>query len=387
MAYLNVVKREIQRFYRRPLVWAITFFLPLVMCLLICLIFSKGSPTDLPIAVMDNDNSQISRMIVRNLEALPSCKIKYVVSDMKEGHQLLTDGKVYAFFGIPKNFQRDLYRMNHPQLVFYYNNQRILIGGIISKDVNMMIQTMLVGIDVKIRTQKGFSTDDAIKQANIIKIDDHIHSNPFFNYLYFLSLTAFGHILQIHLLITSVWAIGTEFKYGTTKEWLRYADNSILIGFLGKLTPYFVIFNVLFGLLFLIYFGILQVPYNGSHLFGMLSTELFIITCLCMGSVFVSVNGNFRYALSGTAFYVAMGFAFAGVTFPVMAMPLAAKIYSAILPLSYWVKIMIDMSLINKPVIYDIHNLLLLASLMILGFLVLPRLKKLAQDESRWYKL
>ena len=32
--------------------------MPLLMCLLICLIFSKGSPTNLPIAVLDEDNSE-----------------------------------------------------------------------------------------------------------------------------------------------------------------------------------------------------------------------------------------------------------------------------------------------------------------------------------------
>lgn len=387
MAYIEVVKRELIRFYRRPLVWAVSFFLPLVMCLLICLIFAKGSPVDLPVAVLDADNSEISRMFVRNLDSLPSCKIRYKVADMKEGHQLLTEGKVYAFFAIPKNFQADMYRMKQPQLLFYYNNQRILIGGIISKEVNLMVQSMLVGIDAKMRSKHGVPFDEAVKQANVIRIDDHIHSNPYFNYLYFLSLTAFGHIIQIHILLTSVWAMGTEFKYGTTKEWLKFADNSIFIAFVGKMTPYFVLFSILFGILFLVYFGFMGVPYNGSHLFGMLSSELFIMTGLSLGLIFIGINGNFRYALSNTAFYVAMGFAFAGVTFPVMSMPLAAKMYSAILPLNYWAKIMIDQSLVNKPVLYDLSHLLFMCCLMIIGLIVMPRVKKLANDEKRWYQL
>lgn len=386
MAYIDVVKREIKRFYNRPLVWTVAFIMPLCMCFMICLIFSKGSPTNLPIAVLNEDNSEISRMFVRNLNALPSCKVKYQVTSLSEGHQLMTDGKVYAFFVIPRDFQKNLYRLKQPKLAFYYNNQRILIGGIISKDVSLMVQTMMVGIDAKMRNKRGLPMEEAIKQSNLIRVDDHIRSNPFFNYQYFLSLVAFGHILQIHLILTAVWALGTEFKLGTTKVWLKTADDSIWIAFLGKMTPYFIIFLVLFAILFTVYFGFMQVPYVGSVSMGILATLLFIISCLAISSIFVGINGNFRYGLSNSAFYVAMGFAFAGVTYPVMSMPLIAKIYSATLPLSYWVKVMINQSLRNIPVVYDFKPIFLLVVLMSLGLLSLIRIKSLAKDEKRWYQ-
>jgi len=386
MAYTDVVKREFKRFYKRPLVWTISFIMPMLMCLLICLIFSKGSPTNLPIAVLDEDNSEISRLFVRNLNTLPSCNVAYMVTDYNEGHQLITEGKAYAFFAIPKDFQKDIYRLKQPKLVFYYNNQRILIGGIISKDVNLMVNTMLVGLDAKVRNKRGLPMDEAVKQANLIAINDHIKANPFFNYQYFLSLIAFGHILQIHIILTAVWALGTEFKLGTTKEWLKCANNSIIIAFLGKLTPYFLIFTILFTILYTIYFIFLSAPYVGSVIEGILATGLFIFACLSLSAVFLSINGNFRYGLSNAAFYVAMGFAFAGVTYPVMAMPWGAKLYSAIIPLSYWIQVMINESLREIPPIYDFKNFIAIFLLACLGWIFLPRIKKLANDESRWYQ-
>ena len=386
MAYFDVVKREIKRFYKRPLVWTISFLLPFAMCMLICLIFSKGSPTDLPVAVLDEDNSEISRMIVRNLNTLPSCNVTYRVTDFNQGHKLMTEGKAYAFTVIPKNFQRDLYRLKQPKLVFYYNNQRILIGGVIAKDVNTMVQTMLVGIDAKIRSKRGLPMDEAIKQANLINVYEHVRSNPYFNYQYFLSLIAFGHMLQIHIILTSLWALGSEFKLGTTKDWLKSADNSIIIAFLGKETPYFLIFVVLFLILHFVCFGLLGMPYDGNILFGLFATLVFIITCISLGLVFIGINGNFRYGLSNAAFYVAMGFAFAGVTYPVMSMPFVAKAYSSILPLSYWIQIMIDQSLKNVPFVYDVKHIFSMILLMVLGLLFMPRIKKFAKDEKRWYQ-
>ena len=387
MAIAKIIKREIHRIYKEPLFWTISFVMPLVMCLLICLIFSKGSPVNLPIAVLNEDNSAFSRMFVRDLESLPSCNVKYLVTSFDEGKNLLTEGKVYGFVAIPKNFQRDIYRLKQPKLLFYYNNQRILIGGIISKDVTTLVQTMIVGMDATMRSKRGLPMDVALKQTNLIRVNEHVRSNPYFNYQYFLSIVAFGHILQIHLILTILWALGTEFKYGTTKEWLRVSDNSIIKAYFGKLIPYLIIFITLFATLYGIYFGFMGIPYSGDVFMGILSTLLFIFACSCVAIIFISINGNFRYGLSNAAFYVAMGFAFAGVTFPVMAMPWIAKAYSSTLPLSYWVQVMIDQSLRNIPMIYDIKHLISLSVISIIGLLALIRLKKLALDESRWYQL
>ena len=385
-AFIKVLKREIKRVYKQELFWLLAFVIPLSLCLLMCFIFSKGSPTNLPIAVLNQDNSEISRMFVRNINTLPSCLVKYNVSNFQEGHQLLTEGKAYGFIAIPHNFQHDLYRLKQPKLLFYYNNQRILIGGIISKDINTLVQTMMVGIDVKIRTKYGMPMEEAIKQSNIINIKEHILSNPYFNYQYFLSLIAFGHILQINFILTMLWGLGSEFKRGTAKEWLRTANNSIFVAFFGKMIPYFVIYLLLFSVLYFIYFVILGVPYVGNVFMGIVATIIFVFTCCCVSIIFISINGNFRYALSGTAFYVAMGFAFAGVTYPTMAMPLIAKIYSYSIPITYWITTMINQSLRGVPFVYDIKNIVALVVLSGVCLMFLPRVKRLALDESRWYQ-
>ena len=384
MGYKATIQRELKRFNLST--WIVSFIMPLMFCLLICVIFAKGSPTNLPIGVFNQDNSEVSRTILRNLEALPSVTIKYEVQSLQEGEKLLRSGKVYGFITIEKDFQKKLYTFKQPKLLFYYNNQRVLAGGIISKEINSTIQSMLVGIDAKIKSKAGLPTDIAIKQSNLINIVDHIRSNPYFNYQYFLSLIAFGHTIQMLLILVLVWSIGKEFKFGTTKEWLQSANNSILIAFLGKATPYFAIFIGLFAILYFIYFILYGAPYYGNIFAGIIATILFIITCFCVSIVFISINGNLRYALSASAFYVAMGFAFAGITFPVMAMPLFAQLFSATMPLNYWIKIMIDQSLREIPVIYNTKYFIALIIITTISLCFLPRLKALCNDENRWHQ-
>ncbi len=386
MSYKDVVKREIKRIISDPLIWTVSFVIPIFMCLLICLIFGKGSPTNLPIAVYDADNTELSRLFIRNTKALPSCSIKYRVNSLKEGQDLLTEGKIYGFIAIPKDFQRDIYKLKQPTLMYYYNNQRILIGGIITKDISAMLQSMVVGIDAKIRNKKGLPYDVAISQANPIVVVDNINANPYFNYLYFLAFIAFGHILQINMVMISVYSIGTEFKDGTTKDWLSKANDSIFVGIMGKWTPYLIIFLIVFILLSVVYFVLFDVPFYGNRIGALMATLGFSIACFFVGAIFISINGNLRYCLSNSAFYVAMGFAFAGVTFPTMSMPILAKIYSATIPSTYWIKIMINQTFRKIPIIYDIKYFMGFLILTIIGILALKRLKKLAYDENRWYQ-
>jgi len=386
MAYVNVVKREVSRFSKSPLGWILSFGFPLIMCIIVCLIFSKASPRALPVAVFDADNSTLSRLVIKNVDTLPSCKIKYYITDLQQGKDLLVEGKIYAILVIPKNFKRDMFKAKQPKIVFYYNNQRLLISGIISKDVMMMIRTMQIGIDARIKNTLGVPYATAIKNSNLISIEEHARSNPYFNYFYLLTLTVFGHIIQISMVMTSVWAIGTEFKFGKTKEWLKYADGSIIIAILGKLTPYLIIFATLFLLLFFVYFGFYRAPYLGNILTGLLGTLFFILSALSLGILFISINGNFRYCLSAAAFYVAIGFALAGITFPTMAMPIEIKIYSATMPLTYWAQIMLDQSIRKIPSIYDIKFFIPFICVIILAAIALFRLKKLALDENRWYQ-
>ena len=142
----------------------------------------------------------------------------------------------------------------------------------------------------------------------------------------------------------------------------------------------------MFAVLYFIYFVLLQAPYYGNILIGILATILFIITCFCVAIIFISLNGNLRYALSASAFYVAMGFAFAGITYPVMAKPLFAQLFSATMPLNYWVKIMIDQSLREIPIFYNTKYFIALIIITAISLCFLPRLKALCNDEKRWYQ-
>ena len=385
--FINTIKREISKIKSNKFLMVMLFIAPIVFSIVVIWTFSAGIPKNLPIAVLDLDNSDITRTITRAIDSTPSAKVRYKVENYNQGYDLIKEGKVYAIIVYPKDFKKDLNRNNTPQIVYYYNNQMILIGSIITKDIQSAVMTLTKSVDAQIRMKKGLAKDPTLSKINLIRVDEKIKSNPYLNYSYFLSYAAVAHVFQIFAVLLAVWTLGIEFKEGTTKEWLKEADNSIISAVFGKLSVYFI---VLFIQMFIVYGGyviIYGAPFEGNILFTIFSSGIFLLAYQLIGLAFVAVLSNLRFAMSVGAFYTSLGFSLAGMTFPNMGMPLFTRLYSSLLPVRPYVNLLIDQTMKGFMLKYDLIYLFWIMAIGLLGTMFVPLLKKHANNEDLWYQI
>ena len=385
--FINTIKREISKIKSNKFLMVMLFIAPIVFSIVVIWTFSAGIPKNLPIAVLDLDNSDITRTITRAIDSTPSAKVRYKVENYNQGYDLIKEGKVYAIIVYPKDFKKDLNRNNTPQIVYYYNNQMILIGSIITKDIQSAVMTLTKSVDAQIRMKKGLAKDPTLSKINLIRVDEKIKSNPYLNYSYFLSYAAVAHVFQIFAVLLAVWTLGIEFKEGTTKEWLKEADNSIISAAFGKLSVYLI---VLLIQMFIVYGGyviIYGAPFEGNILFTIFSSGIFLLAYQLIGLAFVAVLSNLRFAMSVGAFYTSLGFSLAGMTFPNMGMPLFARFYSSLLPVRPYVNLLIDQTMKGFMLKYDLIYLFWIMAIGLLGTMFVPLLKKHANNEDLWYQI
>ena len=375
----TIIEREIERMTKSKLLLIVMILLPLFFCWISCETFSKGYSRNIPIGVIDSDNSKISRELTRMLEACPTLSVEYRPLSMAEGKDLILRNKMYALVVIPKDFEKDIYSQKQPELVSYYNNQYMLIGSMVSKDITTAVSTLSTQISVLTRMKKqNISQKQAIVKTMPVQVVDYVKGNPYLNYSYFLAASAFIQIFHIIACFVTIWAFGSEYKEGSAKEWLE--DKSTAIAILGKLLPYFLIFMFLLLICYTIMFVFYGLPLNGSFIFLMLSTAVFLLAYQAVGIAFVEVLGNLRFALSSGAFYTSLGFTFAGLTFPAMSMPLAIKLYTWLIPLKSYLKIFYDQTLKNISWTYDITALMAMAFMIIPAIALAFRFKQMAND-------
>lgn len=110
-------------------------WIPILLALLIWGVFSAGIARDLPIGVVDNAHSTLSRKLTQMLDASSTMSVDYQFSDVLQAKNAMIEGKVYAYVIIPDHFDRDIYLQRAPQVSVFYNSQYILIGRLINSAV------------------------------------------------------------------------------------------------------------------------------------------------------------------------------------------------------------------------------------------------------------
>jgi len=385
--FMETAKREISRIKSSKFMLVVIFVLPLFFSFIIWWTFSAGTVKDLPVAVLDLDNSDITRGITRAIDSTPAADVKYKVENYNQGYDLIKGGQAYAFIVFPQHFKKDLNKTNRPKIVFYYNNQTILIGGILSKDIQSAVITSMKTVDAYIRMKKGLPKDAVMQKINLIRVDERVKSNPYMNYAYFLAYAAIAHIFQIFAVLFSVWTFGIEFKDGTTKEWLKIANDSIFNAVFGKLFVYLIIFSAQLLLTFICYIVLYGAPFRGNIIFCIFSTMLFILAYQLVGMMFVAITSNLRLSMSCGAFYTAMGLTFAGMTFPAMSMPAIGRLYSVFLPIRPYVNLFVDQAMKGFQVQYDLIYIYWITAVGLMGLSTIGLLKKHANDEGLWYQI
>lgn len=84
----------------------------------------------LPLVVVDQDHSPMSRELQRKLTALRAVHVLGVVGSMEQARQLVERGEVEAVLLIPANFQRDILRAEQGALALFGNGTLLSRAGL-----------------------------------------------------------------------------------------------------------------------------------------------------------------------------------------------------------------------------------------------------------------
>lgn len=379
--FRRVVRREIKRMRSRLVYLFIVLILPLATFGIFIAMFSGNTLRNLPVAVLDNDNSALSRKLIRTIDALPSVEIAMHAADMSECRKSLVSGDVYACIIIPKNYEHDILRGSAPKIINYYNNQYLLIGGTLSRDIMTAVRTVSGTLNLANRIKKGESPAQALVNISPIELQTHQLFNPYTNYTYYLVTPLLPTMLHIFVILSAIFALGTELKEGSAGELLKTAGGSVNKAVFGKLLPYTVIFYFLALFMLVLLFACLDLPLKGSFPVMAAASLLFIVAYQCAGVLIVAVSANLRLGLMGASFYASTAFTFVGITFPMISMPLAARIWGEALPLTHYIRIIMNESLRGSSLRQSVISFGFLLAFTALPFLLNRRLYRIFTEK------
>lgn len=371
----EVANREIKRMSSRGLYILVTVILPILSILFFASLLKEGVPTKMPIAIVDLDQTVSSRKLARNIDVTPLSRVTEYLQSESEAMSELRTGNIYGFVVIPKNLQADILASRQPVVSYYYQNGLLIAGGLMQSDLALILNTLSGGINIQKREAMGQQEDFIMSQVQPIQLHTHQLFNPAANYSVYISTIILPIMLQLFILLMTVYSIGIEIKERTSREWLRLSDKSIFIALAGKLLPYTLIFFIVMMFQNFMLYKVMQIPMQTSLGWLMLGSLMFVLAYQAIGIFCIGVLPMMRHSLNMAAFYGILALTLCGFSFPIESMPSVFQYWAFGFPVRHYMHIFQSQILTGFEIRYSIVSYLYLFLFMLVPLTIIYRLK------------
>lgn len=371
---LLIAQREVRSYLRRPMMLFCLLVAPICTVAFFTSLMWSGLPTDLPAAVVDEDDTQVTRQFIRTMDALQQTDIVAHYATFGEARLAMQRGEVYAIFYIPKGTTRKAIANRQPQISFYTSEIYFIPASLLMKDLRMASELLGISLTRESLYVRGLTPDQAMGIVQPIVIEKHALNNPWLNYSVYLCNVLLPGMMMILIMLLSGYAIGEEWKRGTQRQVYRLAGCSQTNALVGKLLPLTVVFTLYLCAIDVYLYKFLGFPCHCPiwhiWLWGFLSLMASQGLSLLFFGIFV---GQMRFSMSLCSLWGIVSVSMSGFTFPVSAMHPVLQFFANLFPLRHYFLIYVNQALNGYPIGYVWPHVLALLVFMAVPLLVHSR--------------
>ncbi len=367
--------RELRIISKNPIYCFCMVVFPIIIVVFFTSMLNEGMPQNLPIGLVDADNTSTTRALSQRLDAFQSTKIVERYSSMGEARHAIQRGEIYGFLYFPQGTTEELIAGRQPTISYFYSLAAKLPGSLTMKDLKVI--SSLGSAAVGQATMRARGATDAQIQAMLqpIAIDLHMVANPWSNYNVYLSTVFVPGIIMLFIFLITAYSIGTELKFGRSKEWLHLADNNITVALLGKFLPQAIIWlAIFFGYEYYID-GVLHFPHEGGAWAIIRLGLMGVFSSMGFGIFAFGLLPSLRMSMSICSLWAVLSLSMAGSAFPVMAMDGPLQSLSWLFPLRHYFMIYQITVFNGFPVLESWFHFAALTAFMLLPCIVIGKIK------------
>ena len=372
----NIALRELDIILRKNRIYGFCMVVfPVLLVVFFTTMLDEGMPNDLPIGVVDHDNSATSRGLIRSLDAMQNSRVVYRFASVTEARNAMQEGKVYAYLYIPEGTASKLMSGRQPGISYYYTMTCMTAGSMASKDLKTISTLGSAALGKATLSAKGASDEQIRAALQPVTIDAHMIANPQGSYNYSLTTVFVPGILMLFMALLAAYSLGMEMKFDTGKEWLARAGGNIVVAILGK----FIVHALVFLLVIFCYqyyiFDVLHFPRLGGTWSIVRLTLLQVAASIGFGIFAFGLMPSMRMSMSISSLWMVLGISMCGSAFPVAGMDPPLQSMSWLFPLRhYWM--LYQATVLNGfPVIDVWFHLVALVAFTLLPWFVLRKVK------------
>lgn len=337
-------RQEMRQVLRDEGVLIFFIIVPLAYPLLYSWIYNNEVVHEVPVVVVDDSHSALSRQFVRMCDASADVKVLCHAADMDEAKSLVSRQLAKGIYHIPSEFDRNISRMQQATIGVYCDMSLILTYKAIYQTAVAVTQTMGAGIQMKL--SRPYTKREAEITVQPLAYDDVPVFSPAGGY----GSAVLPAVLILILQQTLVLGIGLS--AGTARENNRYHElipidrhyQGVFRIVGGKALCYFMIYAVMGAYLTMVVprlFSFVQLA-HWQDLLGMMLP--YTLACIFFGMI-VSCIVRYRENVMLLMVFVSLPLLFlTGVSWPQASIPPFWQSISWLFPSTFGVRAYIRMN-------------------------------------------
>lgn len=371
----HIALRELKRLWQHPIYGFCMVGFPILVMIFFTSMLGEGQPANMPVGVVDVDNTSTTRALVRQLDMFQNSEVVARYPSVTEARRAIQENEIYGFLYLPKGTTEKLLASRQPKISFYYSMTSVSSGSMVFKDMKTVATLGSAAVGQATMRAKGFTDQQIQTFLQPIRVDLHQIENPWTNYNVYLTTMLVPGLMMLFIFLISAYSIGTELKFGTSKEWLGKADNNILVALLGKMLPQTLIFLAVILVYEFYVFHVLQFPHPGGWGMLLLLALLQVLASQGFGVFAFGLMPSLRMSMSICSLWAVLSFSMVGTAFPIMAMDSPIQALSWLFPLRHYFMIYQTCVFNGFPLLEAWFHLAALAAFTLLPWVVLKKIK------------
>lgn len=333
---ISIALRECRRLRDNKIYLITMVVLPLFVMVFFTSLMHEGQPHNMPVAVVDQDNTSTTRRLTRMLDSYQSTAVVANYPTVEEARVAMQHGEIYGFLHFPKGTTADLLASRQPKVAYYYSYASLTAGSLVFKDLKTITTLGSAAVGKQVITAKGYTEKQIMTFLQPIVVDMHLINNPWISYNVYLSTMLVPTCLLLFIFLITAYSIGQELKEGTANELIAKAKGNAAVALMGKMLPQNIIFQLVMAAYMYYTFGILNFPHPGGWGSIFLLGVLAVLAAQGFGIFMFGLFPSLRMSMSMCSLWGVLSFSMVGTAFPTLAMDGALQALAELFPMRHF---------------------------------------------------
>ena len=348
---------------------------PVMTILFFTSLMDDGLPHEMPVGVVDLDNTSTSRSLMKRLDAFQMSKVVARYPSVAEARRAIQRNEIYGFVYIPKGTTDKLLSARQPKISYYYSYTTLASGALLMKDMKTISTLGSAAVGQATLQAKGATDRQIMAILQPIKVDLHQIANPWTSYNVYLTTFIVPGMIMLFIFLISAYSIGNELKFNTSKLWMRLAEGNMVVALIGKFLPQTLIFlAVIFGYEWYVFYH-LGFPCNGGPWMLVLLGLMQVLGSQGFGIFIFGLMPSLRMSMSVCSLWGVLSFSMAGAAFPVVGMDSFLQSLAWLFPLRHYYMLYQTCVLNGYPLLEAWFHFVGLGAFLLMPWLVVKKLK------------